>query len=530
MVKILIIDDEEIIRRHLKKLLSLDHYITFEADDGETGLELFKKEKPEIVILDVKMPGMSGIDVLKQIKGIQPDSEVILVTGHGGIDAAIQALRIGAYDYITKPIDYDTLEISIKKALEKQQLEKKLFEEKKYNENIMRSMIDSLIVITPEGFIKKVNESALNLLGYKEEDLLDQHISKIISNKHFIEKELMPTIKNFKYVNDVAVNYIHQSGNNVPVNLSASSMETKYNKLEGIVIVAKEMTEIMTLISELEKSKETLEVKVKDRTSALKKLADDLENKNKQLVKMQDQLIHNEKMAALGEFTAGITHELKQPLNIMNMTFSLLLKQIIGEITKNEIQEKILSIKEELDRAGKIIDSLLSFSHKQKKETNYDYIDLNDLISSYVKNSAFIFNKKQIQINQDLCKQKTTVYANKDQLIQIMNNLVNNAIDALDEKVEQGKMKKFNKLIELMTWKENNYVCFSFSDNGIGIKKDVQNKIFDPFYTTKAVGKGTGLGLSIVYGIVKSLKGFISVEQSNLQTNQIKFLIKLPGE
>ncbi|MFH1293742.1 MAG: SpoIIE family protein phosphatase, partial [Pseudomonadota bacterium] len=128
MAKVLVIDDEKIIRDRMTKLLELDDYETFSAENGQKGLEILYKEKPEIALVDIKMPGMDGIEVLKKIKENKEETEVIIITGHGGIDKAIQALKAGAFGYIQKPVDYDELEIEIKRALEKQEMQKRLNE------------------------------------------------------------------------------------------------------------------------------------------------------------------------------------------------------------------------------------------------------------------------------------------------------------------------------------------------------------------------------------------------------------------
>lgn len=122
IAKLLLIDDEEIIRRRLSQLLVLDDYEVFTAEDGKSGLELFKTESPEIILCDIKMPGMDGIEVLRQVKDISSQTEVIMITGHGGTETAIQALRGGAFDYINKPVNYDELEIVISRAVEKQRV------------------------------------------------------------------------------------------------------------------------------------------------------------------------------------------------------------------------------------------------------------------------------------------------------------------------------------------------------------------------------------------------------------------------
>jgi len=129
MDKVLIIDDDQVIRERLKKLIELSDYDVYSAEDGKSGLEVFQKESPQVVVLDIKMPGMDGIEVLTNIKeelGDQYSAEVIMVTGHAGVETAIEALKIGAYSYIQKPIEFDELEITIKQALAKQKTEKKL--------------------------------------------------------------------------------------------------------------------------------------------------------------------------------------------------------------------------------------------------------------------------------------------------------------------------------------------------------------------------------------------------------------------
>lgn len=126
MTRILVVDDEEIIRGRLKKLLEMDGYETDTAENGQKGLELFAAKNPDVVLLDIKMPGIDGIQVLEKMKETPNLTEVFIMTGHGGLETAIQAIRIGAFDYLTKPIDYDELEINIKRALEKQKLRQQL--------------------------------------------------------------------------------------------------------------------------------------------------------------------------------------------------------------------------------------------------------------------------------------------------------------------------------------------------------------------------------------------------------------------
>jgi len=131
--KILLVDDEEDIREVLNLSLSDLGCDVLEAENGEDALRIFKAERPPIVLTDIKMPGMDGIDLLQKIKHENPDTEVIMITGHGDMDLAIESLKHEATDFITKPINVNVLEIALQRASEKIVTRQKLRE---YTENL----------------------------------------------------------------------------------------------------------------------------------------------------------------------------------------------------------------------------------------------------------------------------------------------------------------------------------------------------------------------------------------------------------
>ncbi len=131
--RILLVDDEEGIRKVLDISLSDSGFKVFTAETGKEALDIFRKMRPPIVLTDIKMPGMDGIKLLQKIKEESPDTEVIMITGHGDMDLAIRSLKFDATDFITKPINDDALEIALKRANEKITLRAKL---KEYTENL----------------------------------------------------------------------------------------------------------------------------------------------------------------------------------------------------------------------------------------------------------------------------------------------------------------------------------------------------------------------------------------------------------
>ncbi|MCP3900122.1 MAG: response regulator, partial [Desulfobacteraceae bacterium] len=145
--KILLVDDEAGIRNVLKITLESSGYEVCLASDGEAGLKTFIKEKPCIVISDIKMPGIDGIELLKKIKNLVPETEVIMITGHGDMDLAVKSLQYEAADFITKPIDSMELESAIKKAQDRISITKNI-----------KSYMDDLENLVEEKD-KKINES-----------------------------------------------------------------------------------------------------------------------------------------------------------------------------------------------------------------------------------------------------------------------------------------------------------------------------------------------------------------------------------
>ena len=141
MHKILVIDDEEILRERLKKLLMLDDFDVVVAEDGVRGIEVFKAESPQAVILDIKMPRMDGVEVLKHLRDIDESVEVIMVTGHASLETALEALRLGAFDYIGKPVNYDELKLVVDRALENRELRLKLRREQAHREFFEEQML-----------------------------------------------------------------------------------------------------------------------------------------------------------------------------------------------------------------------------------------------------------------------------------------------------------------------------------------------------------------------------------------------------
>jgi len=119
MKKIIIIDDERSIRRALGEILQFEGYDVLEAEDGKTGVELVKNNHTDLVFCDIKMPGMDGMEVLDELHQLNPEIPVVMISGHGTIDTAVEAIKKGAFDFIEKPLDLNRILVTIKNANER---------------------------------------------------------------------------------------------------------------------------------------------------------------------------------------------------------------------------------------------------------------------------------------------------------------------------------------------------------------------------------------------------------------------------
>jgi PAS domain S-box-containing protein len=230
-------------------------------------------------------------------------------------------------------------------------------------------------------------------------------------------------------------------------------------------------------------------------------------------IQAEAQLIQASKMATLGEMSAGVAHELNQPLNAIRIGGDLL-KKIVerGEVLEPELTGQVSrEIGAQVERAASIINHLREFGRKSEPD-ELEKVFINKPITDVFTVLGQQLKLKQIKVNLDLDETLPPVYGVSNRLEQVFINLVMNARDAIEEVLEKGSDKERDGLLTIRTYQEKGRVVAVVRDNGNGMPERVKEKIFEPFFTTKDVGRGTGLGLSISYGIIKDYDGTIEVE------------------
>jgi signal transduction histidine kinase len=275
--------------------------------------------------------------------------------------------------------------------------------------------------------------------------------------------------------------------------------------------------------------------------AVLKRQKEELQTTLNELKTTQTQLIHSEKMASLGELTAGIAHEIQNPLNFMN-NFSEVNKELIEEMKQelvvgniaeattiaNNVQQNEDKINHHGKRADAIVKGMLQ--HSRISTGQKEPVDLNALTDEYLRLAYHGLRAKDKTFNAsvkaDFDKSIGKINMISQDIGRVLLNLYNNAFYALIEKKKQYG-DGFEPFISVETKKANGKVEIRVKDNGNGIPQKVLDKIFQPFFTTKPAGQGTGLGLSLSYDIVKAHGGEIKVETKEGEFTE--FVIQIPA-
>ncbi len=290
---------------------------------------------------------------------------------------------------------------------------------------------------------------------------------------------------------------------------------------------------LKNLYQKLEEYNVHLEKKVRQRTQELQSTLGQLEKRHRQLKEAQNQLVQSEKMAGLGSLVAGVSHEINNPINFVQLgLYSLesdlvrqkeFLLELLEEETDiikilhqqySQIDGAIRDITEGSDRIKTIVKDLRTFSRLDEAECKSANIVENLQSTLRITQTQY---KKNVQFQTDF-QSRSELECRPAKLNQVFMNLIVNACQAIEKKQEENGEEQPGVLM-IRTFEQGDirdrWLAIQFEDNGCGMTEDVRQKIFEPFFTTKTVGEGTGMGMSITYGIIREHRGSIEVESES---------------
>ncbi|MBF0477938.1 MAG: response regulator [Candidatus Omnitrophica bacterium] len=518
---VLIVEDSSVIRKLLERELTKTYFIPLSAGDGESAIKIAETEKIDIMLIDVNLPDIDGIDLLQKLKIQQPDSVAIIMTSLGSEEIAVQALKKGAIDYLSKPFSTADLSAALGRALEK--LEAKQGDE--YKNTILITDDELPVVEQLKKFLDKEGFLTFGALSAEEglEIITKQRIDILITDirmggmngmDYFVKaKSLYPDIegivvtgnKNLEFSVQMlragAFDYINKPVDLGDLLFSVNKAIERIHLNRSRVFRERETKITSEIIS---KNNEELERRV--------------EQRSKELMLIQTQLVQTSKLATLGEMATGLAHEMNQPLGGIALVATSFRKYMEKGLLNNErLTAGVKDIESCIERMSYIINHIRTFARQEALE--FAQIDVTTTIDATLGLLGEQLRMREIEVIKYFEPDLPKVLGEPHQLEQVWINCITNARDAMDEKQKQiteGKLKiegYQKKLVISVTHdKAANRVLLAFADNGMGIDEETKKKVFEPFFTTKEVGKGTGLGLSISFGIIESHKGHIEMD------------------
>jgi PAS domain S-box-containing protein len=363
---------------------------------------------------------------------------------------------------------------------------------KAFADNVLRSLVNSLVVTDGESAITMVNDACTQMLGYAKEELLGQPLGMIFAegavNPLRRGSELGNRSRTHGSVSGLETELKTKRGEGIPVSLNASVMRDRAGNTIGIVLVATDLREMRRLLLEARASAAAEREQAAERAKAYRELKS-----------LQARLIQSEKMSSLGRMAASVAHEINNPLGAIVLFSCLLLETTPKDFSG---RKKLDTIVREASRCRDIVRNLLDFARpgagaRGKAELNTIVRTAYDLLQSQ---SIF----KDIEVSLELSTAPIEVVCDSGQLQQAFTNLLVNAAEAIS-----GRGR-----IAVKSWRDasRQMAAVSFADTGCGIPPESLEQIFEPFFTTKQEGHGTGLGLTIVYGIIERHGGTIKVD------------------
>lgn len=484
---ILLVDDNPTNLQVLGKFLR-KHYATAVSMNGREALGFVKKMKPALILLDIMMPVMDGLETCKELKASSATREIpiIFLTARKDIETVVKGFHLGAVDYIIKPFHKEELLARVNTHLRLKHTEEslkllnerleKIVEERTQklaaSEARFRSLFeeskDTILFTGPNGKILLMNQAGLDLLGYSAEEIAKMELFDLFANPEE-QIKVLRQMEELGYIDNHEIRLCKKDDEILDCRITANcqtdpSGTTIY---QGII---RDVTEMKRLES----------------------IAD------------ASNLMEN-----IGYVFSGIRHELGNPINSIKVTLGIL-KKGLDRYSLDVIHELVDRSVTEIGRVEYLLKSLRNFNMYEEPETVA--VDVRTFMRHFTGVVAQDAEKKGITLKTHISEDADTMSVDPRAFQQVMLNIITNAVDALDE-IDAP-------MIAITASKKQNKIQFVIEDNGCGFPEEYAKKIFDPFFTTKP--NGTGLGLVIATRMLAQMDATIEMQsQMNVGTKTI---------
>lgn len=458
-VNILLVDDDKddffITSEYLKEIKSMNFNIDY-ASTYEQGVEEINRNVHDVMFFDFLLGARTGLDLIRKAQEAYCDAPIILLTGKGDLKTDMEAMRLGASDYLIKSeLDSEKLDRSIRYALERSAALKALKKSEEKFRTIFERTRDMIYITNDHGDLIEFNDSATRILGYSREELQKLNVSDLyysaVDRNTFIE-----AMNKTGVISNYEVKLKHKSG------------ELKYCLISG-----------------------TLQHGPDGKSIFYQGIIHDITRRKK----IEKDLIIAEKLAVSGRVVRTLAHEIRNPLTNVNLS--------VEELESQNKDEELSTYYDIIKRNIKRINDLLSeLLHSAKPvEINKVPHSLNNLIDKTLEHAMDRISLKNINLVKELSSDDIIVNVDEAKMRMAILNLIINAVEATSEK---------SGILRIRTEKKYDKSLITVEDNGKGIPPEDLGRLFEPYFTGKH--NGLGLGLATTHNIIKSHNSTIDVE------------------
>jgi two-component system phosphate regulon sensor histidine kinase PhoR len=469
---ILVVDDEKVIRDGCSRILGPEGYRVLTSVHGQEALAVMAREAVNVVLCDLKMPVMGALEVLEAVGGKYPDVPVIIITGHGTVESAVECMRKGAYDFVTKPFRADHLTLIVERALEKQSLERQarqlqeerakhlydLAMEQSRVRTIVNFMADGVLVTNRDLEVVLHNPTLVRLLQ------LPPHQAQLGALSHFVkDQSIVKALETLVGKSGEETELVSQE-----VCVGKTQLRALSAPLHG---PGREVLGTVTVFHDVTHFKERDEMK--------------------------------------SNFVRLVSHELRAPLAAIQQQHSVILDGLAGDLADKQ-RELLSRAREKIQGLLDLINDLLDVARIESGHAVQEQVplQLEAILAGTVRLMRAKAQQQGVVLRLQLPDELPLVLADVRGMEEVFTNLIANAINYSPDGGE----------VTVSASSHGDYLEVRISDTGIGIEAEEIPKIFEQFYRVKHPRTrhviGTGLGLPIVKGIVEAHRGSLAVESA----------------
>ena len=478
--RILVVDDETRIRDVCIKMLTGEGYEAAGAANAEEGMRMIKAQHYDIILLDLMMPGIPGLEALSRIRALHPDTVVIVITGYATLEHSIAAMKQGAFDFIPKPLSPGDLRIVIAKAVKYISTLQDIATEKSRMRVMINHLTDGVMTTDNKKRIAQSNPAFLKMIGYYGERPIGEPVAAIIKDatlNRMIDKVLAARESKFVEVTAELTLAADEKSDSLIIEARCVPFRDRLGRNLGTITLLHDIT-------------------------ALKKM---------------DQL--------KSDFVSMVSHEIRGPMSAVLMQLKNVVDGLAGDTTPKQ-REILGRASEKINGLNNMATELLDLARIESGliTREREEIQIAALLAEQVDFHQARAREKSIRLTMEPLPTLPALRANRFNLEEVFSNLISNAISYTPASGQ----------ITISAGVEGDYLCVRVADTGIGIAAEDLDRIFDRFYRVKNERTryviGTGLGLPIVKSIIDAHQGQIQVTSELDRGTTFAVFLPIPSD